>query len=87
MHTFGSFFSKVRARVAAACTTSSEILITTFISASKYDFPDITTFTLLSCTSVISWCWKRMLKINWTYRIMNDEVSQGAREERLLLEI
>jgi len=22
-----------------------------------------------------TWCWRRMLKIKWTYRITNDEVS------------
>jgi len=32
-------------------------------------------------------CWKRMLKIKWTDRIMNDEVFQRAKEERLLLKI
>jgi len=31
-----------------------------------------------------TWCWRRMLKIKWTDRIMNDEVFQRAKEERLL---
>ena len=31
--------------------------------------------------------WRRMLKIKWTDRIMNDEVFQRAKEERLLLKI
>ena len=30
-----------------------------------------------------TWSWKRMLKINWTDRITNDEVFQRAKEERL----
>jgi hypothetical protein len=34
-----------------------------------------------------TWCWRRMLKIKWTDRIMNDEVYQRAKEERLLLKI
>jgi hypothetical protein len=33
-----------------------------------------------------TWCWRRMLKIKWTYRITNDEVFQRAKEERFLLE-
>ena len=32
-----------------------------------------------------TWCWRRMLKIKWTDRIMNDEFFQRAKEERLLL--
>jgi hypothetical protein len=34
-----------------------------------------------------TWCWRRMLKIKWTDRIMNHEVFQTAKEERLLLKI
>jgi len=34
-----------------------------------------------------TWSWRRMLKINWTDRITNDEVFQRAKEERLLLQI
>ena len=34
-----------------------------------------------------TWCWRRLLKIKWTDRIMNDEVFQRAKEERLLLNI
>jgi len=34
-----------------------------------------------------TWCWRRMLKIKWTDRIMNDEVFQREKEERLLLKI
>jgi hypothetical protein len=34
-----------------------------------------------------TWCWRRMLKIKWAYRITNDEVYQSAKEERLLLKI
>jgi len=34
-----------------------------------------------------TWCWRRMLKIKWTHRIMNDEVFQRVKEERLLLKI
>jgi len=34
-----------------------------------------------------TWCWRRMLKIKWTDRIMNDEVFQRVKEERLLLKI
>ena len=34
-----------------------------------------------------TWSWRRMLKIKWTDRIMNDEVFQRAKEERLLLKI
>ena len=34
-----------------------------------------------------TWCWRRMFKIKWTYRITNDEVFQRAKEERLLLKI
>ena len=30
-----------------------------------------------------TWSWRR-LKIKWTDRIMNDEVSQRAKEERLI---
>jgi len=33
------------------------------------------------------WSWRRMLKIKWTDRIMNNEVFQRAKEERLLLKI
>jgi hypothetical protein len=32
-------------------------------------------------------CWRRMLKTKWTDTIMNDEVLQRAKEERLLLQI
>ena len=32
-------------------------------------------------------CWRRMLKIKWIDRITYDEVSQMAKEERLLLKI
>jgi len=31
-----------------------------------------------------TWSWRRMLKIKWTDRIMNDEVFQKAKDERLL---
>jgi len=34
-----------------------------------------------------TWNWGRMLKIQWTDRITNDEVFQRAKEERLLLQI
>ena len=34
-----------------------------------------------------TWCWRRMLKINWADRITNDEFFQRAKEERLLLKI
>jgi len=34
-----------------------------------------------------TWCWRRMLKIKWTARIMNNEIFQRAKEERLLLKI
>jgi len=34
-----------------------------------------------------TWCWRRMLKTKWTDRIMNNEVFQRAKEERLLLKI
>jgi len=34
-----------------------------------------------------TWCWRRLIKIKWTDRIMNDEVFQRAKEERLLLNI
>jgi len=34
-----------------------------------------------------TWCWRRMLKIKWTDRIMNDEVFQKVKEERLLSKI
>jgi hypothetical protein len=33
------------------------------------------------------WCWRRMLKIKWTDRILNCEVFQKAKEERLLLKL
>ena len=33
-----------------------------------------------------TWCWRRMLKIKWTDRLMKDEV-QRAKEEILLLKI
>jgi hypothetical protein len=32
-----------------------------------------------------TWCWRRMLKIKWTDRIMNEEIFQRVKEERLLL--
>jgi len=32
-----------------------------------------------------TWSWRRMLKINLTDRITNDEAFQRAKEERLLL--
>jgi hypothetical protein len=32
-------------------------------------------------------CWRRMVKIKWTDRIMNDKVFQRAKEERLLVKI
>jgi hypothetical protein len=32
-----------------------------------------------------AWSWRRMLEIKWTERIMNDEVFQRAKEERLFL--
>jgi hypothetical protein len=32
-----------------------------------------------------TWSWRRTLKIKWTDRIMNDEVFQRAKEERLIL--
>jgi hypothetical protein len=32
-------------------------------------------------------CWRSMLKIKWTHRIMNDEVFQRAKEGRSLLKI
>jgi hypothetical protein len=32
-----------------------------------------------------TWSWRGMLKIKWTERIMNYEVFQRAKEERLLL--
>jgi len=34
-----------------------------------------------------TWCRRRMLKTKWTDRIMNDEVFQRAKEERLILKI
>jgi hypothetical protein len=34
-----------------------------------------------------TWCWRRMLKIKWTGRIMNVEVFQRAKEEKLTLKI
>jgi len=34
-----------------------------------------------------TWCWRRMLRIKWTYRITNDEVFQSAKEVILLLKI
>jgi porphobilinogen deaminase len=34
-----------------------------------------------------AWCWRRMLKIKWTERIMNGDIFQRAKEERLLLKI
>jgi hypothetical protein len=34
-----------------------------------------------------TWCWRIMLKINWTDRLTNDEVFQRAKEEKLLLKI
>jgi len=34
-----------------------------------------------------TWCWRRMLKIQWTNRITNDEVFQRAKKERLLTKI
>jgi hypothetical protein len=32
-----------------------------------------------------TWSWGRMLKINWTDRIMSDEVLQRAKEERFTI--
>jgi hypothetical protein len=34
-----------------------------------------------------TWRWRRMLKIKWSNRIMNYEVSQRVKEERFCLEI
>jgi len=34
-----------------------------------------------------TWCWRRMLKMKWTDRIMNDEVFQRAKKESLLSKI
>jgi hypothetical protein len=34
-----------------------------------------------------TWSWRRMLKIKWTDRIMNDEVFRNVKEERLFLKI
>jgi hypothetical protein len=34
-----------------------------------------------------TWCWRRILIIKWKDRIRNDEVSQRAKEERLLLKL
>jgi len=34
-----------------------------------------------------TWRWRRMLKTKWTHRIINDEVFQRVKEERLLLKI
>jgi len=34
-----------------------------------------------------TWSWRGMLKIKWTDRIMNDEVFQKTKEEKLLLKI
>jgi hypothetical protein len=34
-----------------------------------------------------TWCWRRVLKVKWTGRIMNDEVFERAKEEKLLLKI
>jgi hypothetical protein len=34
-----------------------------------------------------TWCWRRMLKVNWIHRITNGEVFQRAKEERLHLNI
>ena len=34
-----------------------------------------------------TWCWRGMLKIKWTDRIMNDEVFQKVGEERLIFKI
>ena len=34
-----------------------------------------------------TYSWRRMLKIEYTNRITNDEVFQRAKEERLLLKI
>jgi hypothetical protein len=34
-----------------------------------------------------TWCWRRMLKMKWTDRIMNGEVFKRAKEERSLLKI
>jgi len=34
-----------------------------------------------------TWCWRRMLKIKWTDRIMNEEVFRKVKEERLFLKM
>jgi hypothetical protein len=34
-----------------------------------------------------TWCWGRMLKIKWIYRVTNDEIFQMAKEERMILKI
>jgi hypothetical protein len=34
-----------------------------------------------------TWCWRRLLKLKWTDRMMNDEVLQRVKEERMLLKI
>jgi hypothetical protein len=34
-----------------------------------------------------TWCWRGMLKIKWTDRIMNEKVFQWVKEERLLLKM
>ena len=33
------------------------------------------------------WCWRRMEKINWTYRVKNEEVLQMDRELRNILRL
>jgi hypothetical protein len=32
------------------------------------------------------WCWRKMEKIGWTDRVRNEEVSQGVREERNIVQ-
>jgi hypothetical protein len=34
-----------------------------------------------------TWCWRRMLKLNWTDRMTNGEVFQRVKEVRILLNI
>jgi hypothetical protein len=32
------------------------------------------------------WCWRRREKISWTDRVRNEEVLQGVKEERNILQ-